>query len=84
MFSFKIQKYALFCLCDIEGSEAFYFAFCLFWDKLLEMVFHKKKRRTHVHIVYIQCAQFGKLVDAAVPVRIKELCTRRAFFVVPL
>lgn len=49
MFSFKIQKYALFCLCDIEGSEAFYFAFCLFWDKLLEMVFHKKKGE-HMYI----------------------------------
>lgn len=72
----------MFCLCDIEVSEAFYFTFCLLWDKLLETVFHKNGS-TLVHIVYIQCAQFGKLMNATVPAHLEELCTKWAFFVFP-
>lgn len=90
IFSFKIQKYVLFCSCDVERSVAFYFAFCLLWDELLEMAF--QKIRTHVHIyrvyirvyldvyvlyiVYIRCAQFGNLMNATISVHMEELCTK--------
>jgi len=82
MFSFKIQKYVLFCLCDIEGSEAFYSMFCLLRDELLKMGFHRKA--AHRYTQYIQCAPFGKLVNATVPVHIEELFNKWDFFVILL
>lgn len=54
IFSFKIQKYVLFCSCDVERSVAFYFAFCLLWDELLEMAFQKIRTQVHIYRVYIR------------------------------
>lgn len=34
--------------------------------------------------IHIQCAQFGKLLDAAIPAHVEELYTRWAVSVVPL